>query len=187
MTEEERSLIGCFFDGYGVAIVIAEVLKGQEYYISQDWHQSIPTGFNRVVDKCEELFHQEISKPNRKVEFFINPLITLEKTLSKALNVYPSPVRVSSIDKNEAFTVISSLLVERKISLASQISGLEKELRSFDPSATSPNHRVYALFNSIGQVEFDRITSSRPNYSVFGQIKSTIRSRYSFLDDDELE
>jgi hypothetical protein len=180
-----HSIIGCYFDGFGAAIHLAEGFNEEGYHLLEEWYQITSTGFSRVIDKCDELFCQEIAKPNRKVEIFINPLITLEKGLTKYLKVYPSPVRIASIDREEAFTVLSSLLAERKISLAPQISGLEKELRSFDPLAIERNHRIYALFNAVAQPEFNRLTCVTPYYARVEFTVKTVRSYYPSVFDGD--
>ena len=166
-----HSIIGCHCDGYGVAITLVEGFGEKGYHVLENWHKSELPGYNRVIDKCDELFYQENIKPNRKVEIFINNLPTLEISLTKALKTNPSPVRIASILHDEAFTLISSLLVEQKISLSEHTLALEKDLRRFDPLSIDRNHQIYSLFNSIAQAESNRLTVPERSYSVNGSFR----------------
>jgi hypothetical protein len=166
-----HSIIGCHYDGYGVAITLVEGFGGKRYHVLENWHQPEATGFNRVIDKCDELFQQETTKPNRKVEIFINNLPTLENALGQALKIHPSPVKIASISHDEAFTLISSLIVEDKISLSEHTLALEKSLKEFDRLLINQNHQVYSLFNSIAQAESNRLTVPQRFYHVNGSFR----------------
>ena len=171
MVDSGHSIVGCHYDGYGVAITLVEGFGEKGYHVLENWHQSEPAGLNRVIDKCDELFYQEKTKPNRKVEIFINNLPTLETTLTKALKTNPSPVKIASISHDEAFTLISSLIVENKISLSEHTLALEKDLKRFDPSSINQNHQIYSLFNSIAQAESNRLTVPQRFYHVNGSFR----------------
>lgn len=91
--------------------------------------------------------------------------------LTETLQAYSNPVKIVSVEKEESFTLVSSLIAENRLSLSPQIFGLEQELKSFDVSGTYPNHRVQALLNAVGQAEFNRITVPKRYYSVSGHFK----------------
>ncbi len=171
MVDSGHSIIGCHYDGYGVAITLVEGFGKKGYHILENWYKSEPTGLGRVVDKYDELFYYENIKTNRKVEIFLNNLPTLEKALGQALKIHPTPVKIASISHDEAFTLISSLIVEDKISLSHHTLPLEKELKMFDRSSINQNHQVYSLFNSIAQAESNRLTVPQRSYHVSGSIR----------------
>jgi hypothetical protein len=166
-----HSIIGCHYAGNNAAVVLVGILNKREYHILEDWYQSGSVGFDSIIYQCSKFFHQQINKSNQKVEIFINCLGSLEMVLTEALQAYPNPVKIVSVEKEESFTLVSSLIAEDRLSLAPQIFGLEKELRSFDVSATYPNHRVQALLNAVGQAEFNRITVPKRYHSVSGHVK----------------
>lgn len=171
MVDSEHSIIGCYYDGYGVAITLVEGFGEKGYHVLENWHKSEPTGLKRVVDKCDELFHQEKTKQKRKIEIFINNLPTLENELNKTLNVRPAPAKIASILADEAFTLISSLLVEQKFSLSQDTLGLEKDLKRYDPSSTNQNHQIYSIFNSVAQAESNRLLIPERFYHVSGSVR----------------
>ena len=171
LENSDHSIIGCHYDGYGVAITLVESFGEKGYHILENWHQSEPTGFNRVVDKCDELFHQENTKQKRRIEIFINNLPTLENGLNKVLKVRPTPVKIASILADESFTLISSLLVEEKISLSPHTLSLKNDLRRYDPSSINQNHQIYSIFNSVAQAESNRLSLPECSYRVSGSFK----------------
>jgi hypothetical protein len=173
LVDSGHSIIGCHYDGHGVAITLVEGSGKKGYHILENWYKSEPTGLGRVVDKCDELFYYENIKTNRKVEIFLNNLPTLEKALGQALKIHPSPVKIASVSHDEAFTLISSLLVEQKISLSEYTLPLEKELKNFDPLLIDRNHQVYSLFNSIAQAESNRLTVPDRSCHVSGYVRRT--------------
>ena len=171
MVNSGHSIIGCHYAGNNAAVVLVKILNKREYHILEDWHQSGSVGFDSIIYQCSKLFHQEITKPNQKVEIFINCLGSLEMLLTETLQAYSNPVKIVSVEKEESFTLVSSLIAENRLSLSPQIFGLEQELKSFDVSGTYPNHRVQALLNAVGQAEFNRITVPKRYYSVSGHFK----------------
>lgn len=168
-----HSIIGCHYDGYGIAITLVEGFGEKGYHVLENWHRPEPTGLNRVIDKCDELFYQENIKPNRKVELFLNNLPALEKALTNALKTNPSSVKIASISPEEAFTLVSSLIVEQKFSLSEHTLALEKDLKKFDPSSINQNHQIHSIFNSVGQAESNRLTVPQRSYHVSGSFRKT--------------
>ena len=188
MVDSKHSIIGCHYDGYGVAITVAESSNEGDYHVLKEWYQLSPAAPFRVANECDEIFYYEALKADRKVEIFINDSALLQQSLLKMPSIIRNSIKVASIKKEDAFTVINSLLAEQKISSASQIVGLEKELELFDPSATHPNHRVYALFNAVGQAEFDRITMPKRYYPpVRLSVRSSVRSRCPCVFDFDFD
>jgi hypothetical protein len=171
LVDSGHSIIGCHCDGYGVAITLVESFGEKGYHIIENWHPPEFPGYKRVIDKCDELFYHENIKPNRKVEISINNLPTLEISLTKKLKTKPSQVKIATISPEEAFTLISSLLVEDKISLSEHTLALEKDLRRYDPLSTDRNHQIYSLFNSIAQAESNRLTIPERSYHVSGSFR----------------
>lgn len=178
MIDSKYSIIGCYCDGYGVAITLVKSLGDKGYHILENWYQSEFPGYNRVIDKCDELFYQENTKPNHKVEVFINNLPTLEVSLTKALKTNPSPVKIATVSPEESFTLISSLIAEDKISLSEHTLALEKDMKKFDPLSIDRNHQIYSLFNSIAQAESNRLTVPERSYSVSGYVNRNTGSKW---------
>jgi hypothetical protein len=170
LINSKHSIIGCHCDGYGVAFTLAESLGEEGYHVLENWYQAVFPGYNRVIDKFDELFYYENTKPNRKVEIFINNLPTLEISLTKKLKANPNQVKIATISPEEAFTLINSLLVEDKISLSDHTLALEKDLRKYDPLSVTKNHQVHSIFNAIAQAESNRLTLPERVYSVSGHI-----------------
>jgi len=192
MVDSKHSIIGCHYDGYGVAVTVAESSNEGDYHVLKEWYQLSPAVPLRVANECDEIFYYEALKPDRKIEIFINDSALLQQSLLKMPSITRNSIKVASIKKDDAFTVINSLLAEQKISSDSQVLGLEKELDLFDPSATHPNHRVYALFNAVGQAEFNRLTIPESfHHRVSGSIRrirllgDPIRSCHTFLSDSD--
>lgn len=183
MEHSDHSIIGCHYDGYGVAITLVESFGEDRYHILENWHKSEPAARFQVVDKCDELFHQEKAKQKRKIEIFINNSLVLETVLNEVLKVCPSPVKIASILADEAFTLINSLFAEQKISLSQHTLSLKKDLRRYDPLLINQNHQIHSIFNSVAQAEFNRITIPKPHYSVSGRFKRG--SHYTFLSDSD--